>query len=182
MRTKLSLFLVLLSAGAFAQSNTDQHTLTITIPSVALLDLEPSAGKNISASFTAPADPGLPLVAPAAVTSVWLNYTSVLPASGITERNVTVSMTGSLAGIEITVQAGTASATGDGTKGAPVASALVLGGSEQNIIQGIGSAYTGTGANNGHQLTYNVNLVSGSFDDLVSGNQVATIKYTLTAD
>jgi hypothetical protein len=181
MRTKFFLFFALISAGAFAQSNTDQHTLTITVPSVALLDLEPSSGKNLSVSFNAPTDPGLALVLdPAAVlNSVYLNYTSVL--SSATKRNITVSMTGSLTGVQIKVTAGAATATGAGEKGTPT-SEVTLSGTEQTIIQDVGSAYTGTGSGNGHQLTYVVDLPSSTFGSLVSGNKVATIKYTLSGD
>jgi hypothetical protein len=179
MKTKFFYLLMFCSLGASAQSNTDNHTVTIVVNSIAILDLELAAGKNISMTFGSPTDAGLPLPAPAANNAVWLNYTSVLPASGVTSRKITVAMTGgTLTGVQLSVQAGAIAGTGGGDTGDAEGSPIVLDASEQDIVTGIGSAYTGTGNTNGHQLTYNASLVTANFGDLKAGNQVVTVTYT----
>ena len=42
-------------------TNTDNHTITISIPEVALVDIEPAATKNITLGFTAPTEAGNPI-------------------------------------------------------------------------------------------------------------------------
>ncbi|STD14773.1 hypothetical protein [Chryseobacterium carnipullorum] len=46
-------------------TNTDNHTITISIPEVALVDIEPAATKNITLGFTAPTEAGNPVTASA---------------------------------------------------------------------------------------------------------------------
>lgn len=181
----LQLFVVslLLCNVAYAQSDTneDSHTITITIPEVALLDIEPNASKNISVTFTHSDEAGDPLAAPANNTSLWLNYSSILKAGGATARAVTVSITsGTAPGVSIKVVAGTATG-GQGTLGTPTAQ-VTLTGSAQSIITGVGSAYTGDGASQGHQLTYAFEAADANYANLRSNAgspDVVTVAYTL---
>ncbi len=60
---KLKILTVLLLMFSFANvnaqdSNTDSHTIEITIPAVALVDIEPAASKNITMGFSAPTEAG----------------------------------------------------------------------------------------------------------------------------
>lgn len=179
---------VLLSLFVFAgflveaQSLTDQHKVTITIPSVAILDLEAATSKDISAAFTAPTEPGLPLVAPSDVASVWLNYTSVILPSNAT-RTVSVNIsTGTLAGLILKVSAGAASTTlGKGTLGTGVSN-VTLSTSLAEIVTGIGSAYTSDGVGGGHLLTYNVSMNEATVANLRQGSHEVTVTYTMSGD
>src|SRR5690606_24399510 len=95
---------------------TDNHTITITIPSVAILDLEPSDSKNITATFIAPAEAGNPLAAPANNGTLWLNYSTILSGS-VTSRTVTAHISNGYdvnSGLEVALQAGAAAGTGVG--------------------------------------------------------------------
>jgi len=71
---------------------------------------------------------------------------------------------------------------GDGTMGTPTNS-LVLDNKAQNIITGVGSAYTGNGPTRGHRLTYTLALDSkkGAYAnlDFDQANTMA-ITYTLS--
>lgn len=165
-------------------SNTDNHTIGITIPEVALVDIEPAANKNITLGFTAPDEAGLPIVPSGTDNTLWLNYSSIKSFADAT-RNVSVKVDAIIPGIDIRVTAATATGSGGGTLGTPAAQ-LTLTAADQTIISGIGSAYTGDGANNGHNLTYALAAGSGSgtisaYADLeATTTAVATVTYTIS--
>lgn len=188
-KLNLSLAVCLLTA-AFSGSlkaqdmNSDEHTITISIPEVALVDIEPAATKNITLGFTAPTEAGNPVTAAASNTTLWLNYSSIKSVADPT-RNVSVSMNALIPGIDIQVTAAAATGSGAGTLGTPSAP-LILSAAGQTIVSGIGSAYTGNGANNGHNLTYALAAGSGpggvaAYADLqATATTTATVTYTIS--
>lgn len=188
---KLNLSLaVCLVTAAFSGSlraqdtNTDNHTITISIPEVALVDIEPAATKNITLGFTAPTEAGNPVTANAANNTLWLNYSSIKSVADPT-RNVSVKVNALIPGIDIHVTAAAATGSGGGTLGTPAAQ-ITLSAADQTIISGIGSAFTGNGANNGHNLTYALAAGSGPggvavYADLqATATTVATVTYTIS--
>lgn len=181
----MSLAAFTLSSNLKAQdTNTDNHTVTISVPEVALVDIEPSATKNITLGFTAPTEAGNPLTPNTANSTLWLNYSSIKSVADPT-RNVSVSVNAIIPGIDINVTAAAATGSGGGTLGTPAAQ-LTLSSTDQTIISGIGSAYTGNGANNGHNLTYALAAGSGPggvavYADLqATATTVATVTYTIS--
>lgn len=167
---------------AQSDAGTDAHTVQITIPSVALVDIEPSGSKDIAMAFAAPTEAGNPITAPTANTTLWLNYSSIVASTGVTSRriNVKVSSGAIPAGTNLTVQAAAASGSGGGTVVATGSSVITLTDTDQSLLTGIGSAYTGNGANNGHQLTYNLALASGGYANLKSdASTTVTVTYTI---
>ncbi|MDC8105658.1 MULTISPECIES: hypothetical protein [Chryseobacterium] len=181
----LSLVALAISAHVNAQdTNTDNHTITISVPEVALVDIEPAATKNITLGFTAPTEAGQPIVASPANTTLWLNYSSIKSVAD-PSRNVTVRLNALVPGIDIQVTAAAATGAGAGTLGTPSA-LITLSAADQTIISGIGSAYTGNGANNGHNLTYALAAGSGpggvaAYADLqATATTVATVTYTIS--
>ncbi|WP_028663673.1 hypothetical protein [Runella zeae] len=171
--------------SSFAQDDKDDtHTIQITIPEVALLDIEPSGSKNISLAFTAPTEAGNPITAPTANNSLWLNYSSIVASTGETSRTVSVQITSGTvpSGADLTLQAAAPSGSnGGGTIANSASSTLTLSGSSQTLLTGIGSGYTGNGANNGHQLTYNLALASGAYSDLkYDASTTVTVTYTIS--
>lgn len=184
---KLSLFLVAIaiSANLSAQdTNKDDHTIAITIPEVAIVDIEPAATKNITLGFTAPIEAGLPITPNASNTTLWLNYSSIKSVADPT-RNVSVKLNALIPGIDIHVTAAGATGAGGGALGTPAAQ-LTLSAADQTIVSEIGSAYTGNGANNGHNLTYALAAGSGpggiaAYADLqASATTLATVIYTIS--
>ncbi|MBL1219209.1 hypothetical protein JET18_00035 [Chryseobacterium sp. L7] len=165
-------------------TNTDNHTITISIPEVALVDIEPAATKNITLGFTAPTEAGNPITPSTSNTTLWLNYSSIKSVADPT-RNVSVSMNALIPGIDIQVTAAAATGSGAGTLGTPSAQ-LILSAADQTIVSGIGSAYTGNGANNGHNLTYALAAGSGpggvaAYADLqATATTVVTVTYTIS--
>ena len=188
-KLNLSLSVCLITA-AFSGSlqaqdtNTDNHTITISIPEVALVDIEPAATKNITLGFTAPTEAGNPITPSTSNSTLWLNYSSIKSVADPT-RNVSVKVNALIPGIDIHVTAAAATGSGGGTLGTPAAQ-ITLSAADQTIISGIGSAYTGNGANNGHNLTYALAAGSGPggvavYADLqATATTVATVTYTIS--
>lgn len=181
----LSLTAFAISANLKAQDTaTDNHTIGITIPEVAIVDIEPEASKNITMGFTAPDEAGLPITLTGSNNTLWLNYSSIKSVADAT-RNVSVKLNALVPGVDIKVTAATASGSGAGTLGTPSAQ-LILSAADQTIVSGIGSAYTGDGASNGHNLTYELAPGSGSgsvasYADLEATTTAsATVTYTIS--
>lgn len=152
-----------------------QATVTLTLPVVTLMDVEPTG--NITLNFIAPTEAGNPLGNPTPNTSKWINYTSAITSGGAT-RKITASVNQVIAGVNIRLQAAAASGAGGGTLGTPSAQ-VTLTTTPVTIISGIGGAYTGNGANNGHRLT--ISLVPGTYANLERlTNTSVTIVYTIT--
>jgi len=171
-----------ITSTAFGQDDNDaDHNIVISIPEVALLDVE--GGTSINLGGTAPTEAGDPITFGSTDNSLWINYSSIIGSTTEPSRAVSVAVSsGTLpGGLDLKVQAGNDAGSGDGTVGTPSAQ-LTLSSTGQSIITGIGSCYTGDGANNGHQLTYTLDLASGGnyadldFDDATT----VTVTYTLS--
>lgn len=153
IKLTMSLVAIAISATLSAQdTKTDNHTVTISIPEVALVDIEPSGNKNITLGFTAPIEAGESIIPSASNTTLWLNYSSIKSVAAPT-RNVSVKLDTVIPGIDIHVTAAGPTGAGAGLLGTPSAQ-LTLSAIDQPIVLGIGSAYTGNGTSNGHNLTY----------------------------
>lgn len=156
---------------------TDNHTVTITIPEVAILDVEPAASKALSMTFTAPTEAGNPLVG-STNSTLWLNYSSIKSTTNPT-RTVSVKLGALLAGVDLKVAAAADASGGGGTIGT-AASQLTLTTSNQTLISGIGSCYTGDGASKGHNLTYTL-AASGSYGNIEAvASSPLTVTYTIS--
>lgn len=174
-----SLFVfALIGSSAYAQdTNTDSHQITVVVPDVALLDLETSATKDFTATFTKPAtdEAGNKVLTPAANSTIWLNYTTII--TGSTPKKVSVKASALVDGVDIRILAGAAT-TGAGTKGTPSAAFNLLT-TDVSLISDIGSAYTASGPSNGHQITYSFLADDSKYADLRAASTAVTVTYTL---
>jgi len=166
-----ALFMVL-NALAVAQANQKSHNVTMQVNSIAVLAL---AGGNITLTIEAPATGG---ETPADDTDAtcYLRYTATVPASQT--RNVTAAWGASDAapgGTSLLLEAGTPGGTNQGSS----AGQKTISDSAENVITGIGSCATGTGASNGSQLTYTLS-VSDVTNLIASESKTATVTFTLT--
>ena len=173
-------------SGLYAQDdNDDAHNVVITLPEVALLDLESSAGTSISLGPDAPTEAGEALDFSEETNSdIWINYSSIIGSKTEPSRDITVQITSGKVpeGLELTAIAAKDAGMGDGSMGTPTAK-IILDNSAQEIIKGVGSAYTGNGVSKGHQLTYQLalNEKKGSYAKLDFDNSnTLAITYTLT--
>ncbi len=153
-----------------------QANVTLTLPVVTLMDIEPAG--SISMNFTAPTEAGNPLGNPAPNISKWINYTSAITSGGLTRKITAYISTDLITGVDVKLQAAAASGAGGGTLGTPSAQ-VTLTQTPITIISGIGGAYTGNGANNGHRLT--ISLVPNTYASLKAQSNIAVnIVYTIT--
>jgi hypothetical protein len=161
-----------------AQVDQDQHDVMFTIPEIALLDIEPTSS-TITLTLEAPIAGGAPVTVSTDGTdnSKWLNYSSSVSPSATT-RNISAHITsGSVpSGISLKLQASAYTGIGAGVLGTPIG-LITLNNSPQNIITGIGGAYTGDGSTNGHQLTFTLSLENYG---LLDNDNSTTIEVTFT--
>lgn len=175
--------IIIASITVLAQDiQADNHQVSFSIPATSLLDIEGPGGNNsIFFSPDAITEAGIAFDFNLSNSSLWLNYTNIKSTADGTRR-ITIGMTNDLpTGMTLNVSAGLDAGNGNGTKGTPISSPITLAnGATSTIITGIGSAYTGDGVNNGHQLTYNLVFNDDDFQTLTADlNKTVTITYTI---
>jgi hypothetical protein len=159
----------------YAASDTATHDVTMNVNEVVLIDLNNTS--TLTLSTTAPANGGEDPTGEIDSTSKLLQYTSLV-ASGTT-RNISVAWSGALdgacpGGTHLEAEA----ITVPGGCGSAVSSGVTVSGTDQNIITGIGSCATGTGAN-GAQMEYR--FVVDNVSSLVVGDSTSVrLVFTLT--
>lgn len=159
------------SCNMFSQT-TGNKTVSITLPIVTLMDIEPTG--NITLNFSAPTEAGKEIGNPIDK-SKWINYTSAIASGGVSRR-ITAKVSALIPGINIMLQAGSAS-SGGGTLGTS-SGQVTLNTNPITIINGIGGAFTGNGINNGHQVT--ITLIPNNYANLSSSTNNVVITYTIT--
>lgn len=179
------IFLLALSAQTVMgqDTNTDNHSIDIKIPQVALLDIETSASKTLNLEGKAPNEAGMPVdFSEAKNSDLWINYSSIIGAKTLPQRNVTAAVTkGTIPdGVQLKVTAAADAGKGGGKLGT-TAGQITLSGTAQNIITAVGSSYTGNGANAGHNLTYVLELDAANYSKLdFDQSNTVEVTYTLT--
>ncbi len=174
MKALYIFFVLLISSNLLLAQTSGDKNISLTLPTVALLDIHPKS--NITMNFSAPTEAGNPLGNPASNNTYWLNYTSAV-AVGNT-RTITASVNQVIPGINIRLQAGAAAGSGGGARGTS-AGLVTLSTTPATIITGIGGAYTGDGINNGHRLT--LSLVPGTYANIIAQSYSVTITYTISS-
>lgn len=151
------------------------EAVTYSLPAMKLLAVE---GDAPSLTFVTPAYGAA--IADATSSGSWLNYTSVIDST-ITNK-IQVIITGTVpAGTTLKVAAATAT-TGNGTLGSSPA-AVTLSTTDQDLITGIGSCYTGAGPNLGANLTYTWSVTPTGYASLRSTAAAdINVTYTIAAD
>ena len=182
---KFTVMILLLFTGftkTYAQDdNSSGHKVTISIPEVALLDLEGS--KCITLAPKAPTEAGEGFDFSQAVdNNAWINYSSVVGRHKT--RSVTVEITRGYVpeGLILLATAANDAGNGKGKMGNP-SGQIKLSNNPQKIIYNVGSCYTGNGTNNGHNLSYKLDIESDAdYAKLTNTEADLTITYTLTDD
>ncbi|WP_341227335.1 hypothetical protein [uncultured Arcticibacterium sp.] len=185
MKRNLGLFTFavssLLSVASMAQdTGSDNHTITVKVPEVAILDLHSSeSALDFDASFvqTSPLEAGTKITDAEDNSNTWLNYSSILKDGGVESRHIDVKASEVVPGIAIKVTAGSATG-GKGTLGGSDGT-VTLTVEDQSIVSAIGSAYTEDGPNKGHQLTYVFEALDDNYGDLLAKDYAVQVTYTL---
>ena len=170
------LFWVILSQFALGQTVASGSIgVNLTLPEIALLDIEPN-NSAVSLTLNAPNEAGSFVKVATNTNAKWLNYTSAVRQGQF--RNVTVQIEyGSIPpGTKISILANSASG-GGGALGSSNGT-IVLSYSPQKVVNLIGGAYTGNGANAGHALSYTLEVTQVADLDFNSSGTLGLI-YTL---
>ena len=176
-RTAIAALVSMVSMSAFALTNTDSHTVTMTVNEIALIDLDDTTG--ITLTIVAPATGGQQ---PANATNATkrLQYTSVV--SPAATRTITVSWGGAQgapAGTSLLAEITGITST-IGTCGT-VAGSITVSTTATSLVNGIGGCATGVGGTDGAALQYTLQI-----DDftLLEAAQTTneTLTFTLTED
>jgi hypothetical protein len=169
-------------AMGFATSNVnaqefDGESVTYDLSAMAILDLE---GIAPTLTFAVPSEAGSAIEAVTSEAS-WINYTSIIEEGTTNKVSVVLSGTAVPTGTTLQVVAAAHAGTGDGTYGTPT-TVVTLSQIAQDVITAVGSAYTGTGDANGHQLTYTWSVDADAYATVVAAAAAdITATYTIVA-
>jgi len=168
------------SFASFAQdTRVATHTVAISAPAVALIDLEGT--KDFALAPVAPTEAGNALDFTTSTNSaIWMNVSSVVGSLTKTSRDVGVAITSGAvpSGMLLKVVSAVYAGAGEGTFGTPSA-ILTLSGTSQNIVSGFGTCYTQDGVSKGYNLTYS--LVKNTYSAIKFDNgQTVTLTYTIS--
>lgn len=168
----------LLLTGFCSRGQTTTN-VSITMPSVALIDLLPTGSTNINLKMTAPTEAGNALAAGTSNSSIWLIFTSAVTTGG--SRSIKGDVVGTVpAGLRLRLDIAPYVGSGVGFTGGAsyVTSNRYLTNTATSFIDNIKGAYTGnTYGSSGFKLTYSLEIQN--FASIRSGTTTLTIRYTM---
>lgn len=163
-------FLLLISIQVNAQMDFGMQQLNFNIPSCALIEVLPAAVSQLPDNFQTSENQSIEKIL-----ANWINYSAIVPLGG--QHRITVSSLGSNlpVGSRILVKASEAMGNCGGKTG-KASEPIELNSYPQDIIQSIGSSYTGQGSGNGHLIEYLLLSEEGQAPPSVQG---LTVVYTI---
>ncbi|WP_346862715.1 hypothetical protein [uncultured Draconibacterium sp.] len=184
--------LVLGVAAAVKAQDTDAaaHKVSITVPSINLVDVENASGENASVlTWTLDASSWITEAGDFNTTlsnpeTFYLQYTSVVNKNK--SHKITAELTTSDLPSAFELQLKTAESTNNSKKGKVGKGSgdfqALSKSSATEIVSGIKTAYTGTAAKDGHALNYQlvINPNDKDFGDLEADEYNVTVTYTIT--
>ena len=189
LNIKRSLLCYFLLAVSFIYAQTDtnenNHNVRITIPEIALINVQSSSGTNIKLGNGSVVEAGQALKIEETDKSIWINYSSIVGSKSDPSRNVTVQISEGIipSALDLFVKADNDAGFGQGKMGKPQNKMQVLTTNPLNIISKIGSSYTGVGVSKGHNIEYLLKLKKekGSYAQLdFDQSTTVVINYTLS--
>ncbi len=112
----------------------------------------------------------------------WINYSSIVGNKTHRNREVTAFVEGNLPkGLKLKLNVSSDAGQGAGKMGIPLNN-ILLSNQAQPILKNIGSCFTGNGPQNGHLVSYSIDLKENdSYSLLEFDNEtMVTVVYTLT--
>ena len=188
-----ALFISGLTFGAdYNDTKKASHDVSITIPTVALVDVEGNGGNEATSINLTPSVTNLEAGSAVDFSSVsdnslWLNYTSIVEEEGhnnTSERDITVEIDNENKlpkGVSLLLSAGSVT-TGNGKRGQAASGTITLEKTPKKLVTSIGSCYTESGSQKGHQLTYKLSMDNSKYADLVAKAYEVEVTFTITGD
>lgn len=177
----LCVLLIFCSEVAFSQySNEAGLDMSLSVPPVALVDIEPGLDNDIYFQVSPSMESGAePVIENVSSQVLWLNYSSALKNKNRT-RSVVAEIQGGKVpkGLKLYIQASNYVGNGSGVLGKPKNNKVELTTKPRAIVTKIGNCYTGDGIGNGHALTFSMELTN--FSNITSVDETTfTILYTI---
>lgn len=153
--------------------------VSISMPSVALVDILPSGSNSVTLQMTAPTEAGNTVGTGSSNNANWLIFTSAVTSGG--SRSIKGDVMGTLpAGIRLRLDVSAYVGSGLGFTGGNsyVTANKYLTNTPVSFIDNIKGAYTGiTYGSNGFQLTYSLEIQN--YANIRSGTSNVTVRYTM---
>lgn len=153
--------------------------VSISMPSVALVDILPSGSNSVTLQMTAPTEAGNTVGTGSSNNTNWLIFTSAVTSGG--SRSIKGDVVGTLpAGIRLRLDVSAYVGSGLGFTGGNsyVTANKYLTNTPVSFIDNIKGAYTGiTYGSNGFQLTYSLEIQN--YANIRSGTSNVTVRYTM---
>jgi len=177
----LGAFFIFCAPQTFAQWEEGELNVSISIPPVALIDIEPSINNSIHFSIVPSAESGASpqIRKTSSGESLWLNYSCALQNAQNTRSIVAEISGGTLPeGISLNVEASRFQGKGKGQLGQSTGK-VSLSNQPKAIITGVGNCFTGDGQNNGHLLNFSIDV--SDYAKISTADETSfTILYTLS--
>jgi hypothetical protein len=179
----LLLVLVSLPLSTQAQESQSSHSVRVEIPELGILNVIGPQHLDINLSECLEGlEPGQNIVyniCEGQECEVWLNYTSIKGSGANSLKAITIEMQGNLPnGIHLIANVNNPAGQSTGATGASVATeGLHITQTPQNVIEGIGTGWTGVGAGNGVFVNYGLEIHPDA--EAMEGNYAVDITYTM---
>ena len=172
MKNILIIIFINVTYLTFAQTSV---SISSAVPSIALMDIAPN-NTAFNLNIVAPTEAGnIATITPTNSTK-WINFSSAV-ATGIT-RKITAQLSGTLpVGLNLKLVVSNYAGIGAGTLGTS-SGTLILSGTAQLVINGIGGAFTGDNTGNGYNLNYSLEITDYAL--LKSQSSTFSIIYTMS--
>jgi hypothetical protein len=165
---------------ALSQWEEGEINVNFSLPPVALIDIEPDVDNSIHFTISPATESGAsPQVRESSAQTLWINYSSALANPQNTRSIIAEISGGGLPdGVSLNVEASKYQGMGDGQFGQP-AGKVTLSNQPRAIITNVGNCFTGDGENNGHLLTFSIEV--SDYSQISAANETSfTILYTLS--
>lgn len=168
------------SEKARGQYSEERVNLGISIPEVAIIDIEYMGSKSLEFEVVPPViSGGAPEVQQTNNSQLWINYSSAVASWGGKRSIVAQVINGNLpSGLSLFVQASSYKGKGKGEFGSSVGKTAISS-QPRPIVTNIGSCYTGNGLNNGHSLDFSLDITDFKKVTAMEATEF-TILYTIT--
>lgn len=180
MKIYVLLFFIFLSGKANSQWSDSRINVRLSLPQIALVDIEPGFNNSIHFTILPSAESGnSAIIQQTSGERLWINYSSALPGHQYSRSIIAEISQGIFPeGINFFIEASAYSGTGRGQLGQS-AGKINITNQPKPIITNLGNCFTGDGENRGHLLNFSMEI--DDYSKVYSIEETAfTLLYTIT--